>query len=342
MIDNEISVIIIGNGFDLHHEIPSRYSDFMQSEYFDEEKNIFCKYFSGLEENSIITWLDFESELSTFLICYNKFKKLIKYDESRNVYVVRVVDYCNSPIEQYFYSFLGKLKLDFFIKGGYSGSLAIIKKYEYNWTNLIEGIFISAYREFVNRFYLYIKDINTHYAINLDSKKLNKTLYNEIIYADEIISFNYTKTITNYPFNPSKTKYVHNNIDGDIILGVQSIEELFDSFNSVFYKTTQMLKYNPDKPTSFSLNLKGNNTIKYTIIGHSLGIPDHYVLGDIKDVFSNEHRYTNTKLIIYIYDTKEIEKYASNLRSFLGEDKLVKLFRNNNIIFMNYQGDVIK
>jgi hypothetical protein len=60
-------IILIGNGFDLHHGLKTHYSDFHKyiSQYNPELECFFEDYFN-METDENYLWKDFESDLGTF------------------------------------------------------------------------------------------------------------------------------------------------------------------------------------------------------------------------------------------------------------------------------------
>lgn len=61
------AVLIIGNGFDLNYDLPTRYSDFIQTQYFQNliiEENQLAKYLKDKEQ--LQNWIDIENELKNY------------------------------------------------------------------------------------------------------------------------------------------------------------------------------------------------------------------------------------------------------------------------------------
>ena len=67
-----VNILIVGNGFDLAHGLPTAYADFLKAKASDEKlrENKWMKYFLSIKNdvNGIgETWIDFESEIEKTL-----------------------------------------------------------------------------------------------------------------------------------------------------------------------------------------------------------------------------------------------------------------------------------
>nr|WP_321357129.1 AbiH family protein [uncultured Draconibacterium sp.] len=79
------AVLIIGNGFDLNYNLPTRYSDFIKTHHFEnliKEENQFAKYLKGKEQ--LENWIDIENELKTYA-SLKKSDKTNFFEEFKNI-----------------------------------------------------------------------------------------------------------------------------------------------------------------------------------------------------------------------------------------------------------------
>ena len=63
-----VNILIVGNGFDLAHGLPTAYADFLKAKAFDEKlrDNKWMKYFLSMKNDADgigKTWIDFEGEI---------------------------------------------------------------------------------------------------------------------------------------------------------------------------------------------------------------------------------------------------------------------------------------
>ncbi|MCK9372781.1 MAG: bacteriophage abortive infection AbiH family protein [Sulfuricurvum sp.] len=67
MVENNMKIIVIGNGFDLNLGLKTSYKDFFASDYFKsliEEDNSFAKYLTY--KNNLNNWVDIEQEIPEY------------------------------------------------------------------------------------------------------------------------------------------------------------------------------------------------------------------------------------------------------------------------------------
>ena len=56
------NILVIGNGFDIYHGLPTKYIDFVNNTEIKNQDNMFIKYFQKVaKENQ--TWIDCEQEI---------------------------------------------------------------------------------------------------------------------------------------------------------------------------------------------------------------------------------------------------------------------------------------
>jgi hypothetical protein len=235
-----MDILIIGNGFDLAHGLPTNYTDFIK--YYSNKENMeksesdISKYinaknwFEYFKENSQWgnTWIDFETEIYNFIA--NLYWEL----GVTPVNVERVGDIAPfnhiKLMNEHFIEDNKKITKDEFDK--IKEQIKQYKQYQCKCHNYIScwwenSVFITRiYRElimFENKFAIYCCNVIDKQQVKpvYDFKKITN---NGI---DYLVSFNYTNTFKRlYPYIAQNTKqsYVHGNCNDknkEIIFGTQ-------------------------------------------------------------------------------------------------------------------------
>jgi hypothetical protein len=390
-------ILVIGNGFDLEHELPTKYGDFLDfiegilrisnKRYVNRKKdfeinlptNINCKVkeylikdemFDKWEENTIIkelielsknniwikyfksdvdfenkSWIDFESEISNVIQCFDYAKNLSEYLKKYNQWptdrenykeaiVKKIIEYSGLNI-QIFELLDGKLK-------------QIINILNEHLNNLIRSLEIYL-EEFINK-------IDVEF-IAPDIKENP---------CDKILSFNYTDTHHRiydiYPTNPKEYDYIHGKADinraieeNNMVLGIDEYldeesknKELdFIHFKKYFqriYKKTgneykkwikqieDKYKEKLEKESRVSkseartddeileevlVNMNKDHKNKTFIFGHSLDVTD-------KDIIKELLECPNTVTTIFYYDKGVYAQQIANMVKIIGQDELIK------------------
>lgn len=233
----DYTILIIGNGFDLHHGLRTKYIDFMEfvnngmkfnqedsiTEYNQERMNIFkelssknnlIQYFND-EEFEKEGWIDFEEEIEILLKkieeYYNDLKdstievilKKKRYYESLiklfdNINIIFGVEKITRVKDYWFKHELNEEYINRY-REKYNGKIF----YKRNLKNKKEEVIEILYEE--------LKDLITCFNIYLSEVIASKEveIYKQIldINPDKIISFNYTDTYSKY-YNSYTDKYV--------------------------------------------------------------------------------------------------------------------------------------
>lgn len=339
-----MNILIIGNGFDLAHGLPTRYGDFLDSvkrgsDFYnfliaDDHFNI--KIFNRVHNSAVFKhmkaqrkfndgWIDFENELKEIInsMCdlsnmFNRFS----YIENREIKSDFTLDNEDIP----------KLALFAFRVLTRQNSLKM------HWSKkeldeLKRNIHIQI-QDFIKLFKEYIIWINRNKANNL----AQLSLFNKMK-VDHLLSFNYTPTFLNL-YNTDKQIqldnicYVHGKIEAHtdigIVMGIGSDfydenrhEEYVD-----FFKFFQCYRYSTD--TNYLKWIENHNSLnasdkeaynlsdcKINIYGHSLDPTDKNIL---KPFFDLEDSIVN---IYYLNDCNK-KQLEYNLLKTLGKELFVK------------------
>lgn len=350
-----MNILVIGNGFDLAHNLPTKYSNFLdfvktvkesnESEYtlFVEKiknddiklyseiqnlinQNVLLDYFLSIYEERCREgkegWIDFESEIS-FIVQ--------KLDEAKQ-YISSQVKGPNDAVE---------LRRDLF---EYLRPIIVtndkgddrLKKYVY-WPELLDyqaQILLKELNKITRLLEIYLNE----YVENINCEYRLQDF--EGIVINSVLSFNYTDTYKKYYEDRRKTNYCY--IHGEskesdvetcnLVLGIDEYLTperkdndnqfvWFKKFYQRIYKGTSSeyldwIKNLEDYYNSYKdFEIDRNNIFIY---GHSLDVTD-------KDVLSKLLLMENTITHIFYRDRKDLANKINNLVKVIGEDNLIKM-----------------
>ncbi|SDY13732.1 Bacteriophage abortive infection AbiH [Lutibacter oricola] len=333
------AIIIIGNGFDLAHNLKTSYNDF--SNYFIENRiikelqeilttrndkhNLFDHDFLKKFTRNQIYKLESYTDFIPYHLLRNEPDKLLKYFNE------------NTDIIQYVISnkFLGKLYANnylnwFDIENAYFKELVILKN---NFLDKKKSFDINHLIKLNDDFKLikselkdYLKTIKTSENQQIEKflSSIISTNQNEKFY---IINFNYTNTIEKYLTYYENLKnvnlnYIHGSlISENIIFGYgndqnsdyQEIKNFeIDEFLE-YFKTFEYLKNN-NYSEVYEKSIDNFTNYDVYVLGHSLGLSDKTLLEEIFD--------TDKCKRIHLFKRRDLED---------NKDELEKMF--NKLLF---------
>lgn len=353
------NVLIIGNGFDLAHKLPTRYSDYLnqlnvKSDFYnsyvnnhneDEFKGLIklingkvCSYLiSKKDENK--GWIDFENECREIVNAISRidefFNKTIDMNKNQYLYFISKKNIANIP--------------SFLIKYCYINN-SLKATWEEEEINQMSKDVFDDLKSFIYYFEEYLTWVFDNIGEELPQIQFFKDLK-----IDYLLSFNYTSTYGLLYNNGYKGKkllydedicYVHGEIGqkGKIVMGIGS--EFYDETiheNCVeLFKFFQRYKYNTDykyqnwisnigkgKIYAFDNIGKSNTELdKVIIYGHSMDPTDR----DILFPFLNLKK---VEINIYYLNDKDKLKIEKNLIKILRRKLFEEyLFGKNKRIFL--------
>ena len=337
-----MDILILGNGFDLAHDLKTSYKDFLSfcqnstnNFCYHEcyEKNLWMKHFISKQNILGEKWIDLEKEI------YYVIQRL----NIRNFLYPQVLT-LNMTDKEFFIDkmelrepyYNEKLSKDGLVEEFYS---YIINFYFENKNDLIHLLY-KQLREFTKTFEQYLKEI---VMPNINkSKKYSLQINRGCI---SLLNFNYTDTcerLYKINFNSNnwgiKTKavYVHGKInnedDCNLVLGTHNFDnkQIPVEFN-IFKKHHQRHRYGTIDSYQELLNELKYPTKIYTpifhIIGHSLDETDHSILRHI--LLANK----KSVIKIYYHDEEALARMQSNIDLIIGEEEVmakVRFIKQNN------------
>lgn len=356
-----MDILVIGNGFDLAHDLKTSYKDFL--EYWIDKNNkrvvgfnygtsfidnIWLRHFITKKQELGNTWIDLETEIFNVI-------------QSVNKTIFDLCDgelWCTFPLRFSIQKDILQFNFNNIInhfKTTQEQYNTRRKKYINLETNDFSSLyfFIENYFGLINFLYdqlrVFTKEFEKYLTDNVCSTLTNESKYlllfpnsKELI----VLSFNYTnicEILYQYDFNVVdynlpiiKPVYVHGKAKKDgscnLVLGTHS----FDNANiptdfNVFKKHNQRHKYGTIE--AYQELLKKLNEPKkivkpvFHVVGHSLDKTDHNIL---KHVFLANK---NAAINIYYHSEEAQERLINNITEIIGEEEVMAKVR------MIYQHD---
>ncbi len=333
-------ILILGNGFDLAHGLPTCYSDFLKycdsihskagiefvhskeivlfkadkGIYLNIIKNIWFYYFRGIYAKSKIkgeNWIDFESEISFIISFLDKsFENLLKsYKELLN----RIKKFQDENFE--------KLKLDIFVN--YLHHPIFVSNVDETTIRDIRKKCFGDLEKLTKALEIYILEF-------VEKKNINGLDMIKNINPDYIINFNYTHTYEKLYGNKENVFHIHGECgkkENNMVLGIDEYwaEEECDKHTNyaIFKKFVQRIRKKTG--TTHIKWLNEINNIYQTknemsdiyVFGHSLDITDKDIL---KEFFTSEA----TRIHIYCKDAETEGELIANVIKLMGEENLLQ------------------
>ena len=336
-------VLILGNGFDLDHGLPTSYKNFLEfcnaiidsasEQDFDnykittkqvdylkainkspEIKNTFMslirnnrliKYFNNKTYSD--NWIDFESEIKTIVCCFRGLEETLKK--------------------------LGNISIDISINHSARQILKDMDMDRFDYTKIddtdLKAIHVSLLQSLAD----FTSALDYYVATFVNSTPVNGVSPDIIEFnADKVLTFNYSNT---YERIYSGTKwndkpiYAHGfangdlNNDSNIILGITSDNDsnLYAEFEKYYQR---IIKKAGDKYREwFSISERENQQIDVLFFGHSLDSSDSDI---IMDILKCPHAHIK---ILY-HNDDAYKRIVLNIIGIIGKEKLVNYVSGKN------------
>lgn len=345
-----MKILVIGNGFDLDHDLPTSYRDFIN----------FCKCVMSIENNISASNINIENfELTSVqkeYICkllennslLNRFKKLLHKNGLLNCFIEQQDKYNWVDLEKELYKIINEICLvELELKNSNQNKIQISQGHIINdllrklGTDIltdgelcIEGLealrvsLINWLNDFSIALELYISEfINQTFVQGISPNILDFD-------ADKIINFNYTNTYDRIygglRWNED-IHYIHGTAIGrltqgnaNIILGITSRKE--DIYRGVNYAEFEKYYQRITKKTGVKYKSwleQKDKEIEIAFFGHSLDSSDSDIINDLLYC-------PNAKITIYYHDLKSHKGIVANLIDILGKDELISFVSGKN------------
>lgn len=351
-----MNILVIGNGFDLAHHLPTQYSNFLDfikaykglkdsdySWFIDEikenRKGLFNEIRDLIEDNVLLDhfltiyekrcregkngWIDFESEISTIVQKLDEAKRYIegKYSISAEpVKLEKSIAKALKPILSMWQNLP-------------PNTIVGESSYEPRYFDYQANRVLKSLNKLIRLLEIYLHE----YVERLDCKYRIQDLTERGI--DQVLSFNYTDTYRRFydPKGTVKYCFIHgkaqeSNIDTcNLVLGIDEYlpPDRIDSDNQfVWFKKfyQRIYKETDSEYLDWINNFETENArlakakpshMDIFIYGHSLDVTD-------KDVLSRLIMMENSTTYIFYHNRESMAKQISNLVKVIGEENLIR------------------
>ena len=355
-----MNILVIGNGFDLAHGLPTRYMDFLEfiEEYFiykekGESQKQCSLYFKKVEElkeyfeiNELMTnnlwfyyfcdlklhrllegkdnWIDFEKEISSVVQTLDKTIRFYNQRELDN--------FLDEPIQKYLN------RLQYLLKQNQMNLPTIKNKNSIENLESLKQNLLKDLNRLIRCMEIYfINYINEYSMHNVKSKEFIKKLN-----INKILSFNYTNTfecVYGSHFTDITYDYIHGKADVNhdlnscnLVLGIdeyldedeKNINVEFIQFKKFFqriYKGTGCLYKDWIKEYDIENSLVDELNLYF--IGHSLDVTD-------KDILNELILHKSANATIYYHNQEALSRMITNLVKVIGEDEIIRRTGGSN------------
>lgn len=345
------NILIIGNGFDLYHGLPTRYSDFLimmkcwdifYEAYMDPQSTLFDvdrkqglivkpnldynsvrelgKYKHIFDDGNIKHLNDFVHSdnmwLKYFTDNYNNKEKWVDFESDMEKAIQNVMEIFNDE----------KAKKIFF-----DNFITTYTKFTDSdcHSSIIQPVILNSLKNDLNDF---IEAMRIYFVEFIDKAMLSK--YSSMIASlniSAVISFNYTRTYEKlYSLEGSMhIHYIHGNVSlKNMVLGIKDendIDNRFVYFKKYFQRVQKRTGLQYKNWLNNPVAQRGD--IKFYVIGHSLDNTD----GDFfREIINSSSTH---QVIIYYHNQTAYEEQVINLIEVLEKDEFLAAYDNKKIIF---------
>lgn len=339
-----MKILVIGNGFDLDHDLPTGYYQFIKFcdniITFRENRKLPLKnltpiqekYFDELKQNN-----DLLNDFYSLLIKNNLYKYFSILCISKNNSNDKWID-----LEAEILKVLNNIdRLEKLINSNEKGNkllqddsyLMIKKILGWNLLPLIKDVSVSQFRSDIFKQLNQISIALEMYICNFINQTPVELYAPNIIDfdADRVISFNYSNTYKQY-YSPTREisycNYIHgkaNNSfitdDSNIVLGITDplVEHDKRTENSMFEKYFQRISKNTSNEyrTWLYKDKNKDDEIEVAFFGHSLYVSDGDIINELIDEAD--------KITIFYHDSKMYQEIIIHLTEIIGKKRLTEL-----------------
>lgn len=350
------NILVIGNGFDLYHGLPTRYIDFVNyakyefdnkketytlEEFKNESKhmqNMFIKYFIKVAEANH-TWIDCEQEIKRVVTIVMEI-----LDKTRNP--INGISEENSILSTYDIM-LDKLRVleafnKFFVVDVAHYDVEIESKYFHPFYGVHRTMIMNEMKNDLDDLIIFLeKYLKEKALLRVSSKKSNQI---QKIHPDYVVNFNYTDTYKLYDISDEDVFHIHGRVGSspnNMVLGFDDDDEknldtiYFKKYFQRIQKLTGIIdkdKFKKDDSASF---VKDESR---EVISHFFGLSMSKTDGDrIKEI-----EELSTKCIVYYHNPEDYAQKIINLIDVFGKNNAVEKIQSKKIELVEIEKPVQK
>lgn len=350
-----MKISIVGNGFDIRHNLKTKFSDYM-SYYKDKygKSNVIINYFEEVEIAD--GWLDFEKELQMFFIYLGRLNANLTVNINLPFHIIVLESFMCDTNSVIFFDTIRDMGYDIFMSNEKlwryepstrgvpfpipSRTLAVDNT---NWFSRLVKEVEKDYNHIQKTMKEYLNIVMSNFEA--ENHLIQSSEIEIICDSKEIFSFNYTNTLKRYV--STDVQHVHGSLEDEIILGIPYSEKIYQSEFMNLFKTTQSLYYSKNalRINGLGINELGINEhnvdMNIYFIGFAFGVADHYFFQGILDQIKYVERKGNGEVAdinfyIYCHCAESKKSYINNFRVFLGEETFIRFSSKGKIKFLDY------
>lgn len=335
------NLLIVGNGFDLEHNLKTKYTDFLNkfNRYdiktpvcinninYDVENNNFLIYIlDRLLQKKIFgdNWIDIETELKLIVEYIEKIHENFIDAKVYERHLINDILINNSNFFQLFDNIFEEYNADNFIfkKKNYLTNISVLEQNLDDFVDMLRNYLLEE-------------------TSNLKGIIKSPDILNIDYQITHVLSFNYTDTfrqVYSTELEDTYIDFIHGKLDeNNLVLGTS--ETLPDNKKSKIIDAIYLKKYfqrifkkTNYKYTNWLKNIKFKTVY---IHGHSLDESDGEILRKIiNTVLSTNNEKINPTIKIFYKDKNHYRQEIANLVQVLGKDAFEKYYSSDKIVFI--------
>lgn len=308
-----LKVLILGNGFDIAHGLPTRYMNFLYAcsivlgiklekniEDYIVDESIIESFRKNLSEKEIVKFKG-NSWINYFIESVNKIgDNWIDFEEE----IEKVCNYCEEGNRVFSTSGFNK-EYRWFVRLNIYGNQVV-----FDVKKMISDL--NQLKELLKKYIKVVDEI----LINCYSKDIID------FWPDLIISYNYTHTFSKFYNVNVECLYLHGDYNNKIVLGIDNVKSKNHDYND-FTKSIQRSKYD----LTFNIDkIFNNDDVNVLFFGLSFGNSDNKTIKQIIE--------KSKQVFITYYNDNDKSDKIDNLSRYYGNEKLEELLGLERVKFI--------
>lgn len=324
-MENNVNILVIGNGFDLYHGLKTSYFDFVEytmrpisnNQMEQIRKNNPLIWYFQQVANANDGWIDCEETINDVITSLKKFFDIL-VNSKRTTFKA-------SDLSKRENTIIDAFKTIFTKQVSYNG-VTLLGQWVNGFQELDKPKVLKELKKYLDEVIILLEYYLSECTNNLITCKVSQQI-NSIapIYT---INFNYTDTCTQlYDINSDDVFYIHgklNSTPNNMTFGIsdETTEELdFVYFHKYFQKIQKRTGVLDTTPF-----YQNNHCVTTHFFGHSLGTTD-------KETITAIERLCN-EMIVYYVDQFDYEQKVVNLLHLFGKEDVVNKIEHKKIKFV--------
>lgn len=320
------NILVIGNGFDIYHRLPTKYIDFVNNSEVQNQDNMFIRYFQKVvKENQ--TWIDCEQEIKRVVkVIFEVLKKVKSESISKSPLDLGTLN--ASKISNAQMNVLKNIDLIFQEEVRFNKIIKIKSDYIHPFYGINISQIMETMKEELDSL---IKILEKYLMNNIDVSSIKiKSEQIKKINPEYVVNFNYTDTYKLYDVKEKDVFHIHGkigNTPNNMVFGFEDEDEfnLDDIYFKKYFQRIQKRnglldekKFEPCIYADF-----GKEPVISHFFGLSMGVTDGDIIKKIEQL--------SNVCVIYYYNQVDYEMKVINLIKILGKECFMQKIYNKEI-----------